>query len=55
MNCAQGLLAMPGVAVPFPVCCPADDPEYTEPCGVLGGYSISADMEARLPPRWADV
>ena len=50
----QGLLAMPGVAVPFPVCLPAGaehDEAYDEMRGQVGGYSVGHPITQRLPDR----
>ena len=52
----QGLLAMPGVAVPFPVCMPADaQPGVADDSvrGCVGGYSIGIPFGERMPERYA--
>lgn len=50
----QGLLAMPAVAVPFPVCLPAGA-QHSEAVdqqrGSVGGYSVGMPLAGRLPEK----
>ena len=51
----QGLLAMPGVAVPFPVCLPEGvqhDEAYDRMRGTVGGYSVGYAVGGRLPEKY---
>ncbi|KAK9788004.1 hypothetical protein WJX73_010672 [Symbiochloris irregularis] len=52
---SEGLLVMPGIALPFPVCLPAGaaDASACEDAvrGQVGGYSIGMPVQDRLPDR----
>ena len=51
----QGLLAMPGVALPMPVCAPSmQGVAEGIPCNGVGHYEAEGrPLEDRLPERWA--
>ena len=55
----QGLMVMPGVAVPFPVCLPANDSSGAAEGsavdtvrGHVGGYGIGVPLSERMPARY---